>query len=140
TPIANRNRAETEELIGFFANTLVLRTRVAGEQSFAELLAQVRQVTLDGYAHQDVPFEKLVQELQPERNTDRHPLFQVIFVLQNAPVALPQLPGLVVTNLNVEPGTAKFDLVVNMHETDAGLFGVIAYNTDLFEATTIARL
>jgi condensation domain-containing protein len=140
TPIANRNRAEIEDLIGFFVNTLVLRTRLNGEQTFTDLLGQVREVTLGAYAHQDVPFEKLVEELQPERDTSRHPLFQVVFVLQNAPVALPQLSGLTVTNLNVEPETAKFDIVVNVHETAEGLAGVIAYNTDLFDAPTLTRL
>lgn len=140
TPIANRNRAEIEDLIGFFVNTLVLRTRLDGDQKFTDLLAQVRETTLGAYAHQDVPFEKLVEELQPERDNSRHPLFQVVFVLQNAPVALPQLSGLKVTNLNVEPETAKFDVVVNLHETEAGLAGVIAYNTDLFDAETITRL
>lgn len=140
TPIANRNRAEIEDLIGFFVNTLVLRTRLDGDRKFTGLLAQVREVTLGAYAHQDVPFEKLVEELQPERDNSRHPLFQVVFVLQNAPVALPQLSGLKVTNLNIEPETAKFDIVVNLHETEAGLAGVIAYNTDLFDAETITRL
>ena len=140
TPIANRNRAEIEDLIGFFVNTLVLRTRLDDDQKFTDLLAQVKETTLGAYAHQDVPFEKLVEELQPERDNSRHPLFQVVFVLQNAPVALPQLSGLKVTNLNVEPETAKFDIVVNLHETESGLAGVIAYNTDLFDAETITRL
>ncbi|HEU4712852.1 MAG TPA: condensation domain-containing protein [Pyrinomonadaceae bacterium] len=140
TPIANRNRAEIEDLIGFFVNTLVLRTRLLPTHTFSELLAQVREVTLGAYAHQDVPFEKLVEELQPDRDNSRHPLFQVVFVVQNAPIALPQIQGLSVTNLNVEPQTAKFDIVVNLHETENGLSGVLAYNIDLFEDDTISRL
>ena len=139
-PLANRNRPEIEELIGFFVNTLVLRIRLRERMTFGELLAQVREVTLSAYTHQDVPFEKLVEELQPQRDTSHTPLFQVIFSWQNDLIPPPQLPGLTVKNLEVELGTAKFDLVLNLHDTGRELTGVMAYNTDLFEANTIARL
>ena len=141
TPIAGRNRAEIEELIGFFVNTLVLRTKFDGDPAFVELLARVREVSLGAYAHQDVPFEKLVEELQPERELSHAPLFQVMFSLQNAVAARQaQLPGLELSSLEVESGVAKFDLTLGMNETVEGLAGLIEYNTDLFEAETIERM
>ena len=140
SPIANRNRAEIEELIGFFVNTLVLRTELGGNPSFRELLGQVREVTLGAYAHQDLPFEMLVDELQPERNLSHSPLFQVMFVLQNMPMQPLTLPGLTLTPLNTDSGTAKFDLTLFMVETDRGLRGTVEYNTGLFDATTISRM
>ncbi|HJR08608.1 MAG TPA: non-ribosomal peptide synthase/polyketide synthase [Pyrinomonadaceae bacterium] len=139
TPIAGRNRAEIEGLIGFFVNTLVLRATFDGDPSFVELLARVREVCLGAYAHQDVPFEKLVEELQPEREMSHTPLFQVMFALQNA-VAPTQLPGLELSSLEVESGVAKFDLTLGMNETDEGLGGLFEYNTDLFEGETIERM
>ncbi|HIK04811.1 MAG TPA: amino acid adenylation domain-containing protein [Trichormus sp. M33_DOE_039] len=140
TPIANRNRKETESLIGFFVNTLVLRTQISGNPSFAELLQQVQMVALDGYAHQDVPFEQVVEALQPERNLSHTPLFQVMFALQNAPLSNLELSGLKLTPLPIETVTAKFDLTLSMEETPQGLIGTWEYNCDLFEAETISRM
>ncbi len=140
TPIANRNRAETEGLIGFFVNTLLLRTDFSGNPSFRELLGRVRDVALGAYAHQDLPFEKLVDELQPERSLSHTPLFQVVFVFQNAPLGRLEFSGLKLTPLGGDNGTAKFDLTLTMEETDRGLTGSIEYNTDLFDASTIQRM
>ncbi|MBD2625735.1 non-ribosomal peptide synthetase [Trichormus variabilis] len=140
TPIANRNRAEIEGLIGFFVNTLVLRSNLAGNPTFKQLLAQVREVTLGAYAHQDLPFEKLVEELQPERDLSHSSLFQVMFILQNAPTEVLHLPDLTLKPLQAERKTANFDLTISMVETDAGLMGSIEYNTDLFDADRITRM
>jgi amino acid adenylation domain-containing protein len=140
TPVANRNRMETEGLIGFFANTLVIRTSLAGNPSFRELLARVREVTLGAYTHQDVPFEKLVETVQPERSLSHHPLFQVLFALQNAPGAQAELPGLTLGGFPSDTKTAKFDLELSMGESDAGLEGEITYCTDLFDSATITRM
>ncbi|MBW4632891.1 MAG: amino acid adenylation domain-containing protein [Iphinoe sp. HA4291-MV1] len=138
--IANRNRSEIESLIGFFANTLVLRTDLSGNPSFNELLQRVREITLAAYDHQDLPFEKLVEELQPERTLSHAPLFQVMFVLQNALEGKLEMPGLTITPLELEEVTANFDLTLSMEETQAGLSGELVYNSDLFDATTIARM
>lgn len=138
--IANRNRLEIEGLIGFFVNTLVLRTDLLGNPSFLELLNRVRQVALEAYAHQDLPLEKLVEELQPERNLSHSPLFQVMFVLQNAPSVNLELSGLTLNYLPSETQTAKFDLTLSMTETEQGLRGSLEYNTDLFNADTITRI
>ncbi|MBD2410736.1 amino acid adenylation domain-containing protein [Nostoc calcicola FACHB-3891] len=140
SPIAGRNQVETEGLIGFFINTLAIRTNFSGNPSFRQLLAQVREVTLGAYSHQDLPFEKLVEELQPERDLSHSPLFQVMFAFHNTPSELWELPGLTVTPLEVHNGTAKFDLTFNLEETSEGIKGGIEYNTDLFDATTIARM
>ena len=140
TPIANRNRGEIEGLIGFFVNTLVLRTDLADNPSFSQLLTRVREVTMDAYAHQDLPFEMLVEALQPERDLSHTPLFQVAFVLQNTPKSEIAMTGLTVTDLPPENTTAKFDLTLAMVNTDDGLKGVWEYNTDLFESSTIERL
>ncbi len=140
SPIANRNRRELESLIGFFANTLALRTDLSGDPSFRELLGRVREVALGGYAHQDVPFEKLVEELQPERSMSHSPLFQVMLVLQNAPGTRLQLPGVSLETMEVESGTAKFDLLLSLAEEEQGLAGWLEYNTDLFDAATIERM
>ncbi|MCA1579632.1 MAG: amino acid adenylation domain-containing protein, partial [Acidobacteria bacterium] len=149
TPIAGRNRGEVEGLIGFFVNTLVLRTDLSGDPSFRELLERVKEVALGAYAHQDLPFEKLVEELQPERSLAHTPLFQVMLVLQNAPGGEVELPGLKLTPLGagsgdsgggaMAGGTAKFELTLTVVETRAGLRGSVNYNRDLFEATTIER-
>ncbi|MCA2554877.1 MAG: amino acid adenylation domain-containing protein, partial [Microcystis sp. M04BS1] len=140
TPIANRNRIEIEGLIGFFVNTLVMRTDVSDNPSFSQLLTRVREVTMDAYAHQDLPFEMLVEALQPERDLSHTPLFQVAFVLQNTPKSEIAMTGLTVTDLPPENTTAKFDLTLAMVNTDDGLKGVWEYNTALFESSTIERL
>ena len=138
--IANRNRAEIEGLIGFFVNTLVLRTDLGDNPSFQELLARVREVTLAAYSHQDLPFEYLVEQLHPERNLNRNPLFQVVFILQNASTETFQLPGLTITPLASQNWTAKFDLYLSMQESESGLTGTFEYNTDLFDEGTISRM
>lgn len=140
TPIANRNRLETEGLIGFFVNTLVLRTDLSGDPDFRELLSRVREVCLGAYAHQDLPFERLVEELHLERNLSRNPLFQVMFVLQNAPLETLELPGLTLNPLEVDSGTTHFDLTLHIADTGHELIATLAYNTDLFEAATIIRM
>jgi amino acid adenylation domain-containing protein/non-ribosomal peptide synthase protein (TIGR01720 family) len=140
SPIANRNHAEIEQLIGFFVNTLVLRTDLQHNPSFIELLHRVQQVTLDAYAHQDVPFEKLVETLQPERNQSYSPLFQVGFVLQNTPAESLEVPGLTLTSLEIESTTAKYDLTLSIEETERGLISAWEYNSDLFDLTTITRM
>jgi amino acid adenylation domain-containing protein len=141
TGIANRNRAETEPLIGFFVNTLVLRTDLAGEPAFTTLLRRVREVTLGAYAHQDVPFELLVEALAPERDARYTPLFQVMLVLQNAPMSEEAKPeGLQVSRLGGESGTAKFDLTLFVEERGAELGLVLEYNTDLFAGATIEQM
>ncbi len=142
TPIAGRNHAETENLIGFFINTLVLRTDLTGNPTFVELLSRVREVTLGAYAHQEVPFEKLVEALQPERDMSRSPLFQVMMVLQNTPEAdVVNIDGLSITREGGESGTAKFDLMLAVSETrDGRLQTLWEYNTDLFKSSTIARM
>ncbi|HEY6186696.1 MAG TPA: amino acid adenylation domain-containing protein, partial [Pyrinomonadaceae bacterium] len=140
SPIANRTRAEVEPLIGFFVNTLVLRTDLGGSPTFRELLKQVREVTLGAYAHQDVPFEMLVEELQPERDMSRSPLFQVMFVLQNTPAQALELPALRLNMLDAPGNTAKFDLTLTLVELPDGLRGRLEYNTDLFDRSSIQRL
>jgi amino acid adenylation domain-containing protein len=139
TPVANRRRAELEHLIGFFVNTLVMRTDLSGDPTFRELLRRVRETALGAYAHQDVPFEMLVEELQPERSLSYTPLFQVLFVLQNAPSETLELQGLKASMMEVESGTAKFDLMLSLEETGEGLEGVCEYSTDLFDEATVHR-
>jgi amino acid adenylation domain-containing protein len=140
TPIANRNRAEIEPLIGFFVNTLVLRTELSGDPTFTELLDRVRKVTLGAYEHQDIPFEKIVEELQPDRRLSRTPLFQVMFILQNAPLGALELSGLKLSHLDVEQVTAKFDLTLSYQEADGQLNGMFVYDSDLFDASTVERM
>ncbi|NPD30098.1 condensation domain-containing protein, partial [Corallococcus exiguus] len=140
SPIAGRTRAEVEGLIGFFVNTLVLRTQVDGEASFRELLKQVRGTVLGAYEHQDVPFEKLVEALQPERSLSHTPLFQTSMSLQNVPVEESRLPGLVLKPVPYEGRTSKFDLSLFFTETPDGLAGAVEYSTDLFEAATVRRM
>ncbi len=140
SPIANRNHAQIEGLIGLFVNTLVLRTDFSGHPSFRELLRRVREVALQAYAHQDLPFELLVETLQPERDLRHTPLFQVMFVFQNAPTLAMEFQGLNLTPLPVESLTAKFDLTLSLENTDQGLLGELEYNTDLFDADTITRM
>ncbi|MEH2307104.1 amino acid adenylation domain-containing protein [Nostoc sp.] len=138
--IANRNRRETEPLIGFFVNTLALRTNLQGNPSFLELLERVKQVTLDAYDHQDLPFEKLVDELGLERSLSHHPLFQVAFGLQNETQEKLEIPGLTITSFKWENTTTLFDLSLMFRETPQGLVGEWEYATDLFDAKTIQRL
>ena len=140
TPIANRNRLETERLIGFFVNTLALRTDLSGNPSFRELLHRVREVCLGAYAHQDLPFERLVEELRLSRDLSRNPLFQVMFVLQNAAPQAVELPGLSLSPVEVDTRTTHFDLTLHIADTTQGLVGTLAYNTDLFEAATVTRM
>lgn len=140
SPIAGRNQVETEELIGFFVNTLVMRTYLGGNPTFRQLLARVRQVALGAYSHQDLPFEKLVEELHPERDPSCSSLFQVMFVLQNAPKSVLELSGLSLNFQDIDSGTAKFDLTLELQETTEGIRGWFEYNTDLFDACTVHRM
>ena len=140
SPIANRNHLETEALIGFFVNTLVLRADLSRAASFRDLLRQVREASLGAYAHQDLPFEKLVDEIQPGRDLSRSPLFQVAVALQNAPLPQADLGGVRLDAEEIPAGVAKFDLSFVFVETgDEGLAGSLQYATDLFEAPTAAR-
>jgi Condensation domain len=140
TNVANRNQTETEGVIGFFVNMLVLRSDLSGDPTFRALLGRVREVALNAYAHQDVPFEQLVAELRPARNQGYAPLFQVVFTLQNAPLELPQMPGLILAPLKIASRTAKYDIVFNIAESEQGLIGALEYNTQLFDDATITRL
>jgi amino acid adenylation domain-containing protein len=140
TPIAGRNRSETEPLIGFFVNTLVLRTDLSGQPTFGEILKRVREVSLGAYAHQDVPFEKLVEELAPERSLSHTPLFQIAFALQNAPVGALELPGLELSLLNVGAEVEKFDLTLSMTEGAHSIGGTLGYDTELFDPATVERM
>ncbi len=140
SPIANRISGELENVIGFFVNSLALRTDLSGNPSFRDLLKRVREVTLDAYAHQSLPFEKLVEELSPERSLSHNPLFQVSFVLQNAPMPSLELAGLTLTPMPASTRTSKFDLTVFLRESEDGLVCAIEYNTDIFDASTIERM
>lgn len=140
TPIANRTRAELESLIGFFVNTLVLRTQIDPTQPFVTLLEQVRTTALNAYAHQDIPFEYVVEVLNPERQLSHTPLFQVMLVLQNTPMEKLVLPGLTLSSMQIESTTAQFDLTLDLVEAEGQLYGTVGYNRDLFEAATIERL
>jgi amino acid adenylation domain-containing protein len=138
-PVAGRNRLETEDLIGFFVNMVVLRADVSGDPSFLELLGRVRQVTLEAFAHQDLPFEKLVDELQTERTLAHSPLFQVVLALQEPAGGALELPGLRLTPLDVPVDGTKFDLTVGLTRTAAGLDGAWEYDRDLFDAAAVRR-
>ncbi|HKV10090.1 MAG TPA: amino acid adenylation domain-containing protein, partial [Thermoanaerobaculia bacterium] len=140
TPVAGRSRLEIEPLIGFFVNTLVLRTELSGDPSFRELTRRVREVTLGAFAHQDLPFEKLVQELNPARSLARTPLFQVVFSLHNAAAETFTLPGLSLRSLGDGSPTAKFDLTLGLEEGEAGLNAILEHSTDLFDGATAERL
>ncbi|MET7443090.1 condensation domain-containing protein, partial [Streptomyces sp. NPDC005568] len=141
TVTSGRDRPETQNLIGFFVNTLVLRSRVDTGRPFPEFLADVRQTVLDAFAHQEVPFEQVVDEVQPARDTSRTPLFQVMVVLQNTPAADLDLPGLDVQDVEQELHHAAFDLTLEFAETESGaLHGLLTYNTDLFDAATAERM
>lgn len=140
TPIAGRNYAQTEALIGCFVNTLVMRARMEGNPSFRELLSRVRETSLGAYANQDLPFEKLVEALEPERDLARTPLVQVMFVLQNAPMQPDDIPGIRMRRMEVDSGTAKFDLTLFAEEEDEYLRLAFNFNTDLFDAETIEAM
>ncbi|MCP4656185.1 MAG: AMP-binding protein, partial [bacterium] len=143
SPVANRRRSEIEGLIGFFVNTLVLRADLRRDHrnpGFLALLDQVRRVTLGAYAHQELPFGVLVEELSPERDLSHSPLVQVLFALQNAPGEALELPGLTLHLQEIDDGTAKFDLSLYLTERDEGLSGFLEYDVDLFDRTTAARL
>ncbi|MBN3899617.1 MAG: amino acid adenylation domain-containing protein [Nostoc sp. NOS(2021)] len=150
SPIANRNRSEIEGLIGFFVNSLVLRTQLNGNPTFRELLSRVKEVAFGAYAHQDLPFEKLVEELHPERNLNQNPLFQVVFALQNAPMSALELPNLILSPLPFDTETTRFDLEFHLWEpkvqnglwadSSEGISGFVIYSTDLFDDATITRM
>lgn len=140
TTIANRNRTELENLVGFFVNTLVLRTDLSGNPSFRELLIKVREVALEAYSNQDLPFEKLVEELQPARSLSHSPLFQVLFVFQNAPNESLRVPGLAFESISLDSTNAKFDLTLTVLQEEEGTLCVFEYNTDLFNSGTIVRM
>ncbi|MBW4417924.1 MAG: amino acid adenylation domain-containing protein [Myxacorys californica WJT36-NPBG1] len=140
TPIANRNHSQTEELIGFFVNLLVMRADLSGQPTVRSLLHQVRSIALDAYSHQDLPFERLVEELQPARSLSHTPLIQVMFALQSAPTPPLELAGLTLDYMEVESQVAKFDLTLSFENTGQGLKGSLEYSTDLFDAATIERL
>jgi len=140
TPIAGRRQPETEGLIGFFINTLVMRSDLSDDPDFLRLLQRVKSVTLEAFANQDLPFEKLVEALQPDRHLSRAPLFQVAFAVQNVPPSILDFGEAKLAPVAVDSGTAKFDLWMPLVETANGLQGVIQYSTDLFEAGTISRM
>jgi amino acid adenylation domain-containing protein len=140
SPIAGRTHLETESLIGFFVNTLVLRGSLTGKSRFIDLLAQCRGVAQDAYANQEVPFDKLVEELQPERTMSRTPMFQVMLILQNTPQMSPRLTGVTATRIDLDAASTKFDLTLSMTERPNGLNAAIEYSTDLFDALTIDRM
>ncbi|HEU4887121.1 MAG TPA: amino acid adenylation domain-containing protein, partial [Thermoanaerobaculia bacterium] len=140
TPVANRTRAEVERLIGFFINSLVLRADLSGDPAFTALLEQIRETALRAYTHEELPFEVLVEELNPARSLSYSPLFQVMFVLQNAPFSALHLPGLEVTQIELEQRATKVDLTLSLTETEDGLSGVVEYSTDLFDRATIERM
>ncbi len=140
SPVAGRTRMETENLVGFFVNTLVLRTSLHGNPSFKEVLRRVKETTLGAYTHQDIPFEKLVEELRPDRSSNRTPLFQVVVALQNAPSDQWALPGLTASRFPIGWPHAKFDLMFLASETPEGLRLNVEYNTEIFDEQTILRI
>ena len=140
TAIANRNRLETEGLIGFFVNTLVLRSQVEGERSFAEYVGEVRRVVLEAYEHQDLPFERVVEEVGAERDLSRSPLFQVMFELQNVPEEKLRMGDLRLEGFGGGSGPAKFELSMLLAQHDGQLAGTLGYASDLFERERMERL
>jgi amino acid adenylation domain-containing protein len=140
SPVTKRNRPELEGLIGFFVNTLVLRNNLAGKPTFKQLLSRVRDAFLEAYAHQDLPFENLVQELQADRELSRNPLFQVMFALQNATRPLPQISGLTIEPMEVESEISQFDLSLFLRERDGKLIGFFEYSSELFDPPKIKRM
>ncbi|HEX8151315.1 MAG TPA: condensation domain-containing protein, partial [Pyrinomonadaceae bacterium] len=140
TPSANRSREEVEGLIGFFVNTLVMRGDLSGDPTFKELLGRTREAALGAYAHQELPFEKLVEELAPERGAEQASLFRVWFVLHDERGMTPELPGLSLEWLEVDTRTAQFDLTLSMYEAGGGIRGALKYSEDLFDADTVAEM
>jgi amino acid adenylation domain-containing protein len=140
TPFANRRRSEVQGLIGFFVNTLPIRVALAGRPSFAELVRRARESVLGAHAHQELPFERLVEELRPERAPGRMPLFQVVFAFQNVPLPRLALAGLDLELRRIDAGTSMFDLTLDLEEVPGGLFGWFEHSTDLFDRPTAARL
>jgi amino acid adenylation domain-containing protein len=140
SPIASRHHGQTEKLLGYFANTLVLRGNLSGNPTFRQLLGQVKETALGAYSHQDFPFEKIVEALQPERDLSHNPLFQVLFALQNVPFEPPKASGLTMEFIGIDGDTARFDLVLGLTKTVQAITGAFEYNTDLFDAETISRL
>ena len=140
TPVAGRNRTETENLVGFFVNTLVLRADLSGNPNASEFLRRIRELCLDSFAHQDLPFERLVEEMRPARDLSRSPLIQVMFALQNAPLQPLDLAGLSQKPLDIDLNVSRFDLTLQMQETHDGLTASFEYATDLFNESTIARM
>lgn len=140
SPTAGRSEVALESLVGFFVNTLVMRTHLSGDPTFLDLLRRVREVALEAYAHQDAPFEKVITELQIPRSPNHTPLFQIMFILQNAPKQTFELAGLTLEELEFDSGTAKFDLTAEMAETDEGLSCTFEYSTDVLEQATVVRM
>src|SRR5262249_32672946 len=140
TDVANRRRAETDNVIGLFVNQLVLRTKLSGDLTFQEMLGQVRKTCLEAYLHQDLPFDRLVEVLNPLRDLGRNPLFQVMFGFHNAPPPVLNLYGLMLESLNVKNAHAMFELSLYMIETPQGLAGTWTYHTDLFKPSTVCRM
>jgi non-ribosomal peptide synthetase component F len=137
TPVANRNRVEAENLIGFFANTLVLRTDLSRDPSFRTLVARVKETALGAYSHQDLPFDKLVEVLRPQRDFSRNPIFQVNFRMDTGTPAQLQLGDAVVRLLDIDVGTSKFDLALELRLTPTAMDGYYEYSTDLFDRSTV---
>ncbi len=140
SPVAGRSRVETEPLIGFFLNTLVLRVDLAGDPTFSELIGRVREMALGAYAHQDVPFEKIVEELRPSRSLSHNPLFQVWLVVQNTPFQTARLAGATLEPVELPTSTARHDLQLTLWETGEGIRGLVDYSMDLFDHATIERV
>lgn len=138
--VAGRRKVELEKLIGFFVNTLVFRGDLTGDPTFRQLLGRTREAAVGAFTHQDLPFERLVNELRPDRAASRNPLFQVMFVLQSAPMAPLDMPELTLLPVEFDPGTSKFDLTLSMTEVTDGLRATMEYNADLFERTTIDQM
>lgn len=140
TPVAGRNRSEVEQLVGFFINTIVLRTDLSGNPTFREVVGRVREVGLGAFAHQELPFEKIVEELHPQRDLSHTPVFQVMFGLQNTPVDALDFPELTIKAMEIDNQTAKFDLTLDLQELPGGLLGWFEYSTDLFSADDMVRM
>src|SRR6185437_15146388 len=140
TAVAGRDRAELEHIIGFFVNTIVLRATIDARRPFTGFLSQLRDTALDAFAHQHVPFERVVDALQPDRDTSRTPLFQAMITLQNTPATTPAMPGLDIQPVPLPLTTATFDLVADFREHDGALAAALTYSTDLFEAATVQRM